>query len=86
MEVDAPRVGIVMGSKSDMPAMEKAAKELDERGIRHEVRVMSAHRDPDDGRRLRQERADARPARDHRRRRPVRRAAGRRRRAHRRCR
>ena len=47
MEVDAPRVGIVMGSKSDMPAMEKAAKELDERGIRHEVRVMSAHRDPD---------------------------------------
>ena len=42
LEVDAPRVGIVMGSKSDMPAMEKAAKELDERGIRHEVRVMSA--------------------------------------------
>jgi 5-(carboxyamino)imidazole ribonucleotide mutase len=47
MEVDAPRVGIVMGSKSDMPAMEKAAKELEERGIHHEVRVMSAHRDPD---------------------------------------
>jgi phosphoribosylaminoimidazole carboxylase PurE protein len=47
IEVDEPRVGIVMGSKSDMPAMEKAAKELDERGIRHEVRVMSAHRDPD---------------------------------------
>lgn len=47
LEVDAPRVGIVMGSKSDMPAMEKAAKELDERGIRHEVRVMSAHREPD---------------------------------------
>jgi 5-(carboxyamino)imidazole ribonucleotide mutase len=47
LEVDAPRVGIVMGSKSDMPAMEAAAKELDERGIRHEVRVMSAHREPD---------------------------------------
>ena len=47
LDVDAPRVGIVMGSKSDMPAMEKAAKELEERGIRHEVRVMSAHRDPD---------------------------------------
>jgi phosphoribosylaminoimidazole carboxylase PurE protein len=46
MEVDAPRVGIVMGSKSDMPAMEKAAKELEERGIRNEIRVMSAHRDP----------------------------------------
>jgi 5-(carboxyamino)imidazole ribonucleotide mutase len=47
IEVDAPAVGIVMGSKSDMPAMEAAARELDERGIGHEVRVMSAHRDPD---------------------------------------
>jgi 5-(carboxyamino)imidazole ribonucleotide mutase len=47
IEVDAPRVGIVMGSKSDMTEMEKAAKELEERGIRYEVRVMSAHRDPD---------------------------------------
>ena len=47
IEVDAPRVGIVMGSKSDMPVMEKAGKELEERGIRHEIRVMSAHRDPD---------------------------------------
>ena len=47
LPVDAPRVGIVMGSKSDMPAMEKAAKELTERGILHEVRVMSAHRDPE---------------------------------------
>ena len=44
---DGPRVGIVMGSKSDMPLMEKAAAELDERGIRHEMRVMSAHREPD---------------------------------------
>ena len=47
LEVDAPRVGIVMGSKSDMPAMESAEKELVERGIRCEVRVMSAHREPD---------------------------------------
>jgi phosphoribosylaminoimidazole carboxylase PurE protein len=47
MEVDAPRVGIVMGSKSDMGTMEAAAKELRERRILHEVRVMSAHRDPD---------------------------------------
>ncbi|HET8758683.1 MAG TPA: 5-(carboxyamino)imidazole ribonucleotide mutase [Solirubrobacteraceae bacterium] len=47
LEVDAPLVGIVMGSKSDMPAMEAAAKELDERGIRNEMRVMSAHRDPE---------------------------------------
>jgi 5-(carboxyamino)imidazole ribonucleotide mutase len=45
--VDAPLVGIVMGSKSDLPAMEAAEKELQERGIRCEVRVMSAHREPD---------------------------------------
>ena len=73
LDTDAPRVGIVMGSKSDLPAMEKAEAELTERGI--------SLRDPRDvgsprsrhGRRLRQERADARPARDHRRRRPRRR-------------
>jgi 5-(carboxyamino)imidazole ribonucleotide mutase len=47
IDVDAPRVGIVMGSKSDMEAMEKAARELEDRGILHEVRVMSAHREPD---------------------------------------
>jgi 5-(carboxyamino)imidazole ribonucleotide mutase len=44
---DAPTVGIVMGSKSDMPVMEKAGDELDELGIRYEMRVMSAHRDPE---------------------------------------
>jgi 5-(carboxyamino)imidazole ribonucleotide mutase len=44
---DAPLVGIVMGSKSDMPVMERAGEELEERGIRFEIRVMSAHRDPD---------------------------------------
>ncbi len=47
LDADAPRVGIVMGSKSDMETMEKAAKELNERGILHEIRVMSAHREPD---------------------------------------
>ncbi len=47
IDVDAPQVGIVMGSKSDMEAMQKAAAELEERGILHEVRVMSAHREPD---------------------------------------
>ena len=47
VDVDTPRVGIVMGSKSDMPAMEAAEKELTERHIRSEVRVMSAHREPD---------------------------------------
>jgi phosphoribosylaminoimidazole carboxylase PurE protein len=48
LDVDAPpQVGIVMGSKSDMAVMEKAAAELEQRGIRHETRVMSAHREPD---------------------------------------
>ena len=46
-DVDGPRVGIVMGSESDMKMMEKAAHELEERGIPHESRVMSAHREPD---------------------------------------
>jgi phosphoribosylaminoimidazole carboxylase PurE protein len=47
LEVDAPRVGILMGSKSDMEKMDAAAQELESRGILHEVRVMSAHREPD---------------------------------------
>jgi len=47
LEVDTPLVGIVMGSKSDLERMEAAEKELTERGIRCEVRVMSAHREPD---------------------------------------
>jgi 5-(carboxyamino)imidazole ribonucleotide mutase len=47
LEVDAPLVGIVMGSKSDMPAMDGAIEELRRRDIHHEVRVMSAHREPD---------------------------------------
>ena len=47
LEEDAPRVGIIMGSKSDLATMEKAGEPLDEAGIRYEVRVMSAHREPD---------------------------------------
>jgi 5-(carboxyamino)imidazole ribonucleotide mutase len=47
MDVDAPRVGIIMGSKSDMELMQKAGAVLDEYGISHEIRVMSAHRDPE---------------------------------------
>lgn len=47
LPVDAPVVGIVMSAKSDLPTMEKAERELTERGIRSEVRVMSAHHDPD---------------------------------------
>jgi phosphoribosylaminoimidazole carboxylase PurE protein len=47
LAADEPRVAILMGSKSDLPAMEKAETELTERGIRSETRVMSAHREPD---------------------------------------
>ncbi|HEY8638161.1 MAG TPA: 5-(carboxyamino)imidazole ribonucleotide mutase [Solirubrobacteraceae bacterium] len=47
LDVDSPQVGIVMGSKSDLDEMQNAADELTERGIMNEVRVMSAHRDPD---------------------------------------
>ena len=47
IDVDSPLVGVVMGSKSDMPAMEAAIEELRKRAIPHEVRVMSAHREPD---------------------------------------
>ncbi len=46
-DVDSPLVGIVMGSASDMETMEKAASELQGRGIPHEINVMSAHREPD---------------------------------------
>jgi phosphoribosylaminoimidazole carboxylase PurE protein len=46
LDVDAPIVGIIMGSKSDMAEMEKAGDVLKEKGIRYEIRVMSAHRDP----------------------------------------
>jgi 5-(carboxyamino)imidazole ribonucleotide mutase len=47
LDIDAPRVGIIMGSKSDMAEMEKAAEILQAKGISYEVRVMSAHREPD---------------------------------------
>jgi len=47
IEVDAPRVGIIMGSKSDMDVMDGAAKVLREAEVHHEVRVMSAHREPE---------------------------------------
>jgi len=43
-----PVVGVVMGSDSDWPVMEAAAKALDDFGIAHEVDVVSAHRMPDE--------------------------------------
>ena len=41
------KVGIVMGSDSDMPVMAKAADILDRLGIGYEMRIISAHREPD---------------------------------------
>lgn len=43
----APRVGIVMGSRSDWETMQHAAQKLEALGVPHEVRVVSAHRTPD---------------------------------------
>lgn len=42
-----PEVGIIMGSRSDWDTMSAAADTLDQLGVPHEVRVVSAHRTPD---------------------------------------
>src|SRR6478672_642792 len=42
-----PRIGLVMGSRSDWETMQHAAAMLDALGVDHEVRVVSAHRTPD---------------------------------------
>lgn len=44
--MDAVQVGIVMGSDSDLPIMEEAAKMLEQFGIRYEITISSAHRAP----------------------------------------
>ena len=44
MEVE---VGIIMGSQSDWPTLKPAAQVLDELGVAHEVKIVSAHRTPD---------------------------------------
>jgi 5-(carboxyamino)imidazole ribonucleotide mutase len=41
-----PVVGIILGSKSDLPLMESCVKVLDDLGLTHEVKVCSAHRNP----------------------------------------
>ena len=43
-----PVVGIVMGSNSDWPVMQKAAEILKAFGVPYEARVVSAHRMPDE--------------------------------------
>ncbi|MEY8561549.1 5-(carboxyamino)imidazole ribonucleotide mutase [Eggerthellaceae bacterium 3-80] len=45
-ETNAPQVGIIMGSESDMPVMEACMAQLDEFGVAYEVKIASAHRKP----------------------------------------
>lgn len=47
MPQSQPLVGIIMGSDSDLDVMSEAAKTLEQFGVPHEVRVVSAHRTPD---------------------------------------
>lgn len=44
---DTPLVGIIMGSKSDYEVMKLAVQTLEEFGVAHEVRIVSAHRTPE---------------------------------------
>jgi len=46
-ESSVPLVGIVMGSDSDWPKIKAVAAALEEFGVAHEIRVMSAHRTPE---------------------------------------
>ena len=47
MSDSAPQVGVIMGSQSDWPTMAHAVQILEDFGIAHEVRIVSAHRTPD---------------------------------------
>lgn len=47
MKKQNPKVGIIMGSDSDLPVMNEAAKALEEFGIPYEIKIVSAHRTPD---------------------------------------
>jgi len=44
---EAPLVGIIMGSKSDLDVMQQCADQLDELGVSYELLVASAHRNPE---------------------------------------
>jgi 5-(carboxyamino)imidazole ribonucleotide mutase len=45
---ETPIVGVIMGSDSDLPVMQAAADALAEFGVAHEVRIISAHRTPEE--------------------------------------
>ena len=47
MTLDTPKVGILVGSKSDMPVLERCTARLEELGIEYELEVRSAHRNPE---------------------------------------
>ena len=44
---NSPLVGVIMGSDSDLPVMQAAVDVLNDFGVAHEVRIVSAHRTPD---------------------------------------
>lgn len=44
---DTPVVGVIMGSQSDWPVMQKACDLLDQLGVAYEAKIVSAHRTPD---------------------------------------
>lgn len=46
MKPKNPKVGIIMGSDSDLPTMKDAAEVLDEFGVNYEIKIVSAHRTP----------------------------------------
>jgi 5-(carboxyamino)imidazole ribonucleotide mutase len=48
MSSEHPIVGVIMGSDSDLPVMSAAADALAEFGVPHEVRIISAHRTPEE--------------------------------------
>ena len=48
MKPNSPKIGIIMGSDSDLPTMQKAADICKMFGVEYEIRVVSAHRTPDE--------------------------------------
>jgi 5-(carboxyamino)imidazole ribonucleotide mutase len=46
--MEKPLVGIIMGSESDIPVMEEAIRALEKFSVPHEIRILSAHRTPDE--------------------------------------
>lgn len=47
MASDSPLVGIIMGSQSDLDVMRNASETLDDLGISNEMKILSAHRNPE---------------------------------------